>query len=126
GNGESRGLIVEENDPLDCQGLASWLASTMNLTGLIVIREGSTRRWQVARRQIRRDGWWNFANVLAFRVYSALLLSRRDGQWKQRAFRHLLDRFHADLSGVARFLGFHSHFTQATDFLTPPQPAPPA
>src|SRR5215831_7555769 len=95
-------LICHESDPLDSEGLASWLASTMNLTGLIVIREGSTRRWRVARRQIRREGWLNFLDVLAFRVYSAIVLARRDGSWKERALRQLRARYRADLSPVRR------------------------
>src|SRR5262245_6383437 len=93
-------LICHESDPLDSEGLASWLASTMNLIGVIVIREGTGRRWRVARRQIRRDGWLGFADVLAFRVYNAVVLARRDGQWKERALRHLRARFDRDLSSV--------------------------
>jgi folate-dependent phosphoribosylglycinamide formyltransferase PurN len=115
-------LICHENDPLDCQGLASWLASTMNLIGLIVIREGSTRRWQVARRQIRRDGWLSFANVLAFRAYSALVLSRRDGRWKQRALKDLLARFDADLSGVPRLVVSNPNSKETSEFLTALKP----
>jgi len=94
----------------------------MNLTGLIVIREGSTRRWQVARRQIRRDGWLSFANVLAFRAYSALLLSRRDGQWKQRALKDLHARFHADLSGVPRLVVSNPNSKETSEFLTTLKP----
>src|SRR5262249_62006328 len=111
-------LICHENDPLDSQGLASWLASTMNLTGLIVIREGSTRRWQVARRQIRRDGWLSFANVLAFRAYSALLLSRRGRQWEKRALKKLRARLHADLTRGARLVLLYPHSQEEKEILT--------
>src|SRR4029453_5887859 len=85
-------LICHESDPLDSEGLASWLASTMNLTGVVVFREGTGRRWRVARRQIRRDGWLSFLDVLAFRIYSAIVLARRDGRWKERALRRLRAR----------------------------------
>ena len=95
-------LICHESDPLDSEGLASWLASTMNLTGLIVIREGPSRRWRVARRQIRRQGWVSFLNVLAFRLYNAAVLARHDDDWKERALRRLRARFHVDLSMVRR------------------------
>src|SRR5262245_24735761 len=95
-------LICHESDRLDSEGLASWLATTMNLIGVIVIREGTARRWRVARRQIRRDGWLSFADVLAFRIYSTLVLARRDGLWKERVLQRLRTRFRADLSDVPR------------------------
>jgi folate-dependent phosphoribosylglycinamide formyltransferase PurN len=115
-------LICHENDPLDSEGLASWLASTMNLTGLIVIREGTARRWRVARRQIRREGWLSFADVLAFRLYSAIVLARRDGQWKERALMRLRARFRADLGGVRRLVVSDPNSREARAFLSELKP----
>jgi formyl transferase-like protein len=99
-----------------------WLASTMNLVGLIVIREGSARRWRVARRQIRRDGWLSFADVLAFRVYSAVRLARRDGLWKERALVRLRARFGANLSGVRRLVVADPNSQETRSFLAALQP----
>jgi methionyl-tRNA formyltransferase len=115
-------LICHEGDPLDCQGLASWLASTMNLTGLVVIREGAGRRWRVARRQIRRDGWWTFADVLAFRLYSAVMLTRDDGAWKERAVRRLQARFRANLSSVPRLVVSDPNSAETRAFLSELKP----
>jgi formyl transferase-like protein len=115
-------LICHESDPLDSEGLASWLASTMNLTGLIVIREGSARRWRVARRQIRRDGWLSFLDVLAFRLYSAIVLARRDDLWKERALRRLRARFRADLSLVRRVVVSDPNSPEARAFLSELKP----
>ena len=115
-------LICHESDPLDSEGLASWLASTMNLIGLIVIREGPARRWRVARRQIRREGWLRFLDVLAFRVYSAIVLARRDGHWKERTLRRLRARFRADLSRVRRLVVADPNALEARAFLSELKP----
>src|SRR5215467_5761005 len=45
-------LICHENDTLDREGLASWIADRMNLIGLVVTRDGSARLWRVARWEI--------------------------------------------------------------------------
>lgn len=115
-------LICHESDPLDCEGLASWLASTMNLIGIIVIREGTARRWRVARRQIRRDGWLSFVDVLAFRIYSAIVLARRDAHWKERALRRLQARFGADVSNVPRLIVADPNAAEARTFLAALKP----
>ena len=100
-----------------------WLANTMNLIGIIVIREGTSRRWRVARRQIRREGWLSFADVLGFRAYNALMLARRDGEWKERALTRLRARFPADLSGVKRLVVADPNAQEARAFLASPDPA---
>jgi methionyl-tRNA formyltransferase len=94
----------------------------MNLIGLVVIREGTARRWKVARRQIRREGWLSFADVLAFRLYSALRLARRDGDWKARALTRLRARFRADLSGVRRLVVSDPNSPETRAFLCEVQP----
>ena len=94
----------------------------MDLIGLIVIREGSARRWRVARRQIRREGWLRFLDVLAFRAYSAAVLARGDGQWKERALRRLRARFHADLSSVRRVVVSDPNSPEARAFLSELKP----
>src|SRR5262245_54350726 len=116
-------LICHEGDPLDREGLASWLASTMNLIGLIVIRDEAAGRWRVARRHIKREGLLSFANVLAFRLYNAIVLSRRDDQWKERALRRLRARFPADLHRVPRLVVADPNSAEAFAFLSELKPA---
>jgi len=95
-------LICHEDDRLDTEGLASWLASTMRLVGLVIIRDDGRRKWRSARREIRRVGWLGFADVGAFRLYARLLLARRDEAWKARELARLRLRYPADLEGVPR------------------------
>src|SRR5262245_50710095 len=97
-------LICHEDDPLDAEGLTSWLASVMDLRGLIVIRDEGKRRWRVARREIRRAGVLGFADVVAFRLYYAAVLARADAAWKAQALSDLRARYPADLTQVPRLV----------------------
>src|SRR5258705_322756 len=62
-------LICHEQDPLDTEGLASWLASSLRLAGLIIIRDPRSRLWRAARREIRRVGWLRFLDVVGDRDF---------------------------------------------------------
>src|SRR4029453_1845347 len=75
-------LICHEQDRLDTEGLASWLASSLRLAGLIIIRDPRRRQWRAARREVRRVGWLRFLDVIAFRLYARLKLARADREWK--------------------------------------------
>ena len=97
-------LICHEQDRLDTEGLASWLASTLKLAGLIIIRDQPGRLWRASRREIRRVGWFRFLDVLAFRVYARLRLAGRDAAWKDEAVRRLRERYPADLTAVPRIV----------------------
>jgi methionyl-tRNA formyltransferase len=93
-------LICHEQDRLDTEGLASWLASTMRLAGLIIIRDPRNRLWRAARREIRRVGWLRFIDVIAFRAFARLRLARRDAAWKESELQRLRQRYPADLESV--------------------------
>ena len=93
-------LICHEQDRLDTEGLASWLASTMRLAGLIIIRDPRNRLWRAARREIRRVGWLRFVDVIAFRAFARLRLARRDAAWKESELQRLRQRYPADLASV--------------------------
>jgi methionyl-tRNA formyltransferase len=93
-------LICHEQDHLDTEGLASWLASTMRLAGLIIIRDPRNRLWRAARREIRRVGWLRFVDVIAFRAFARLRLARRDAAWKESELQRLRQRYPADLESV--------------------------
>jgi len=93
-------LICHEQDRLDTEGLASWLASTMRLAGLIIIRDPRNRLWRAARREIRRVGWLRFVDVIAFRAFARLRLARRDAAWKESELQRLRQRYPADLESV--------------------------
>src|SRR5215510_15848208 len=93
-------LICHERDRLDTEALASWLASSLRLAGLIIIRDPRSRRWRTARREIRRVGWLRFLDVVAFRLYARLRLAAPDSAWKDAELARLRARYPVDLSSV--------------------------
>lgn len=115
-------LICHEEDALDTEGIASWLASTLRLAGLILIRDTPSRKWRAARREIRRVGWLRFLDVVAFRVYARLRLAPSDAAWKARAISQLKERFRTDLSPVPRLIVSTPNSNEARRFLAKLQP----
>ena len=79
-------LICHEEERLDREGLASWLASTMKLAGLLIIRDRG-RRWRAVRRELTRVGPLGLLDVAAFRAYARVVHGARDrtlgrrGRW---------------------------------------------
>ena len=95
-------LICHEEDRLDSLGLASWLANTQKLAGLIIIRNSRRTLWRAARREIKRVGFLKFLDVVAFRAYARVALARRDDAWKTQELARLRARYPADLESVPR------------------------
>ena len=86
-------LICHADDPLNREGLARWLGATTSLVGIIVVDEPAKRIRRRIQREIRRVGLFRFADVLAFRLYYKLCLTRRDRDWEQRTLATLCERF---------------------------------
>lgn len=95
-------LICHEESLLDREALASWLASTLTLAGLIVIHDTHRRRWRAVRRELRRVGLLRFLDVVAFRIYVRLRLARHHAAWEARTVRELRERYPVDLDAVPR------------------------
>jgi folate-dependent phosphoribosylglycinamide formyltransferase PurN len=110
-------LICHEEDRLDTEGLARWLACTTNLTGLIVISEDKRRLYKAARREIRRVGWLGFVDVAAYRAFARLRLRASDEQWKTRQLERLRARYPADLDTIPRIVVASPNSTEAQAFL---------
>jgi hypothetical protein len=115
-------LICHEQDRLDTEGLASWLANTLWLAGLIIIREPRSRLWRAARREIRRVGFLRFLDVIAFRLFARLRLVKRDAAWKDAEVARLRRRFPADLDSVPRIVVSTPNSEEARAFLARLQP----
>jgi formyl transferase-like protein len=110
-------LICHERDHLDTEGLASWLASSLRLAGLIIIRDPRGRRWRAARREIRRVGWLRFLDVVAFRVFARLRLARPERGWKTAEIARLRKRYPADLTSIPRVVVASPNSDEARAFL---------
>lgn len=110
-------LICHEQDRLDTEGLASWLASSLRLAGLIIIRDPRSRRWRAARREVRRVGWLRFLDVIAFRLYARLRLARGERAWKQTEIARLRRGYPADLTSVPHIVVSTPNSDEARTFL---------
>ena len=110
-------LICHEQDHLDTEGLASWLASSLRLAGLIIIRDPRGRRWRAARREIRRVGWFRFLDVVAFRLFARLRLARQEREWKITEIARLRTRYPADLTSTPRVIVTSPNSEEARAFL---------
>lgn len=110
-------LICHEEERLDRDGLASWLASTMKLAGLLIIREGPGARWRAARREMRRVGLLGLLDVAAFRGYARIALSGRDAEWKAGELARLKAVYPARLDEVPRLVVANPNAPAAKAFL---------
>jgi folate-dependent phosphoribosylglycinamide formyltransferase PurN len=86
-------LICHDNEPLNREGLARWMASFTDLAGLVVIREPKSRLRKRIRREIQRVGIIRFVDVLAFRLYSRLALRSKDELWTEQTLDDLKRRY---------------------------------
>jgi hypothetical protein len=86
-------LICHEEDAIDREGLARWLASFSMLAGMVVIRERKARSWKRIRREIRRVGGVRFLDVLAFRLHYRFTRATADAAWKESARAALASRY---------------------------------
>src|SRR5262247_4292621 len=77
-------LICHAGDTLNQVGLARWLASFSQVTGIVVIRETRQRLWRRIQREIKRVGLARFLDVLAFRAYYRFMHASRDRAWEQQ------------------------------------------
>lgn len=110
-------LICHEEDRLDRDGLASWLASTMKLAGLLIIRDEPGRLWRAARREIRRVGPLRFLDVVAFRVYARVALASRDAAWADETLARLRAVYPARLDEVPQLVVSSPNSAEARAFL---------
>jgi folate-dependent phosphoribosylglycinamide formyltransferase PurN len=93
-------LICHTGDRIDTAGLSAWLASTVELCGIVKIDEPRMRLLARARRELRRVGWLRFFDVLAFRAYYALALARNDARWIEAQIGQLRSRYRGDPGGA--------------------------
>lgn len=75
-------LICHAGARLDQSAVAGWLASFSDLAGIVVLVEPRQRLWRRVKNEVRRSGLLRFADVLAFRVFYRLFLSKQDRAWE--------------------------------------------
>jgi hypothetical protein len=115
-------LICHQRDRLDSEGLASWLAATMRLTGIVEISGDRARLGRVARRELRRGGLARFLDVLAFRAYARLVLDGADAEWTESRLARLRRHYPVDLQSIPRCVVNDPNDEAARAFIAERQP----
>jgi methionyl-tRNA formyltransferase len=92
------------------------------LAGLIIIRNEPGRRWQAARRELRRVGALKFLDVAAFRAYSRVALAAHDDAWKEEQLARLRATYPVDLDAVPQLVVSSPNSDEAKAFLRRLQP----
>src|SRR2546427_11188633 len=82
-------LVCHHDAPLHRLGMARWLGSFSDLSGIVEIHESRDRLWRRVRREIGRVGTLRFLDVLAFRTYERLRLAAADRAWEPRGVARL-------------------------------------
>jgi hypothetical protein len=93
-------LICHAESRLNREAIAPWLASFTDLVGMVIIEERTKHTRRRIRNEIRRAGLLRFVDVLAFRVYYALILAREDETWMDDQLRDAARRFGAVPAGL--------------------------
>lgn len=116
-------LICHHTEPLNRYGLARWMASFLDLAAIIEIHEPPARLRKRVSREIQRVGKFRFLDVLAFRLYSRLMLRSRDRAGEDRLRRSLEQRY-PEIPATTRVLATPSpNSLEAEQLLRELQPA---
>lgn len=93
-------LLCHRGQRLDSEGLASWLAHSFDLAGIVIVRDPWRRTLDRVRRELRRSGVLGLLDVLAFRAFYALRIARSDAAWVDAEVGRLREQYPADLDAV--------------------------
>jgi len=115
-------LVYHRSSGLDKAVLAPWLASCSELVGIVTLDEPRGQWWLRLRRELRRVGPLRLLDVLAFRVYYAWRLARRDAAWEREAISRYAARYAEVPPAVARLSSASPNSPEVRSFLQETQP----
>jgi folate-dependent phosphoribosylglycinamide formyltransferase PurN len=115
-------LICHEEEKLNSVVLPQWLASFSTLVGIVVLRETAQQKKRRMQRELKRVGWLRFLDVLAFRFYYTLFLSRGDRRWEDEAVRKLCRRYPALPDSTERLVSNSANSPQVREFIRSRKP----
>lgn len=82
-------LICQAGATMSREGIARWLASFSELSGIVALREPRGTFFKRIRYETRRIGFWRLFDVLAFRMYYKLRHAHKDRRWQQQTLDEL-------------------------------------
>jgi methionyl-tRNA formyltransferase len=115
-------LICHEDEPIDSEGIASWLACDFSLVGIVLLRDEPGSWLRKLRRESRRVGWIRLLDVILFRVFYQVSRARKDKQWAQNRVQALRLKYGADLDQIPRLVAHNPNDSRVRDFIAGLQP----
>ncbi len=109
-------LIYHENDEINREITAPWLASFSDLAGAIILREKTQRMKTRVKREIKRVGYWRFLDVLAFRLYYKFFLAKKDKTWQMETVKNF-KQIYPELKNVPTIVTHSPNSPEAEEFL---------
>jgi folate-dependent phosphoribosylglycinamide formyltransferase PurN len=110
-------LLCHDDDPIDREGLASWLASSMHLAGIIEIQSSGALRRRALKRLVRKQGIRAAIDVLAFRLAYQFRSAASDTEWRRSEVQRLRERYRADLTRIPRLTVTDPNSAEVRDWL---------
>jgi folate-dependent phosphoribosylglycinamide formyltransferase PurN len=115
-------LLHHKGAQLEQEVMPRWLASFSDLAGIVVVRGSAARALRRLRRELRRVGPARLLDIVSFRAYYRLFLSRRDREW-ETAFSEQLCAHYPDVPAHVPVIETDSPNSDATaQFLAELQP----
>lgn len=115
-------LICHEDDPVDAEGIAAWLATAFRLSGIVLLRDKPGSFFRKLRREYRRVGLFRMLDVLLFRVLYKLKYAQHDVCWVKDRVAALRVKYPADIAGVPRLTAFDPNSEVVRNFMAGLQP----
>ena len=109
-------LICHEEEELNRIGMARWLATFSQLTGIMVLRETAKQKRRIIKREFKRVGLLRLLDV-AFRLYYAFFLRGGDRQWEKRRLAELCRQYPEIPSTTPVFVSPTPNSTEAREFV---------
>lgn len=115
-------LICHEEDPIDCEGIATWLAHDFSLSGIVLLRDPPGAIWRKLRSEYRRVGLLRLIDVILFRLFYRLRQAAKDALWVRDTVQDLRERYPAKLDKVPTLRALHPNSEKVRAFIKLLQP----
>lgn len=115
-------LICHEDDPVDVEGVAAWLATAFTLSGIVLLREAPGAFVRKLRREYRRVGALRLIDVVLFRILYKLKHAQHDARWVEQRVAELRIRYPADITAVPRITAVDPNAEEVRNFIAGLQP----
>jgi hypothetical protein len=110
-------LICHEDDPIDAEGIAAWLASTFQLKGIVLLRDPPGATLRKLKAEYRRVGLLRLVDVILFRLLYRWRQATKDATWVEGKVEELRRTYPAALDAIPRLRALHPNSEEVRCFI---------